>query len=362
VDSCTTVPSSIEAVTPQWLSAVLSRSGTPVRVSSLSTENSSAGTSVRARLLLTYSSQPVGSVSPPTLFAKSAPTLVTRVANGLTRTAPAEAGFYGTLRPLLQLEAPHGYYGASDPRSFRAIHLLEDLDRTRAATFCTPVTAISREQAELIVEQLALLHGQAASLGFVHRRPRWLRTYPRWWRDAGAVSNIRRYHLRGQLAADNEEITPPRLRGRGESLWRSFTQSVAAHKSLHPTLIHSDPHLGNWFITGGGAMGLCDWQCISIGHWSRDLAYTLASALTIEQRRSWERDLIASYLQRLEAAGGNALAFTATWDLYRKQLVAALLMWTPTHSPPPMFPAMQPKSTSTEMLRRILTAVDDLDG
>jgi aminoglycoside phosphotransferase (APT) family kinase protein len=41
-------------------------------------------------------------------------------------------------------------------------------------------------------------------------------------------------------------------------------------------------HLGNWHFTGGGAMGLCDWQCISVGHWSRDLAYALASTLTVD--------------------------------------------------------------------------------
>lgn len=135
---------------------------------------------------------------------------------------------------------------------------------------------------------------------------------------------------------------------------------MAARESLPPTLIHGDPHLGNWFITGDGAMGLCDWQCISVGHWSRDLAYALAMALTVEQRRSWEAELINTYLQRLDAAGVNAPPF-AVWDLYRSQFVAALLMWTPTHNPPPMFPAMQPKSTSTEVLRRILTAIDDLD-
>jgi aminoglycoside phosphotransferase (APT) family kinase protein len=77
-------------------------------------------------------------------------------------------------------------------------------------------------------------------------------------------------------------------------------------------------HLGNWYFMGGGAMGLCDWQCISVGHWSRDLAYALASTLTVERRRSWERELIALYLQRLAEACGAVLDFPTTWDLYRR--------------------------------------------
>ena len=77
----------------------------------------------------------------PTLFLpKSAATLVTRIGNGLSGTAPAEAGFYNELRPLFEIEAPFGYYSAAQPGSWRAVHLLEDLVRTRGATFCEPTT------------------------------------------------------------------------------------------------------------------------------------------------------------------------------------------------------------------------------
>jgi aminoglycoside phosphotransferase (APT) family kinase protein len=192
------------------------------------------------------------------------------------------------------------------------------------------------------------------------RRPAWLRSYPEWWQAASSATYIRRYHHRGQASADDEEITPLRLRGRSTTIWQKFVASIDAHRDLPRTLIHGDVHLGNWYRTGSGAMGLCDWQCISVGHWSRDLAYALTSALSIEQRRGWERELIALYLQRLAEAGGDVLDFATTWDLYRQQTLGALVMWTPTHQPPRFLPAMQPKSMTSEMLCRILTAVDDL--
>lgn len=356
------VPGRIEHVTPAWLNRVLRPTLGGARVESLSVERHSSGTSVRARIRLRYSATSDTTMLPATIFVKSAPTFVTRIGNGLTGTAPAEAGFYNELRPLFQIEAPHGYYSAAQHRSYRAIHLLEDLVATRAATFCVPTTAISRQQADDIVEQLAQLHARGAKLELVDgRRPPWLRSYPQWWQATGAISMIRRYHLRGQRRADEMGLTPHRLVGRGEQLWRSFEASVDAHNRLPRTLIHGDTHLGNWYITGTGRMGLCDWQCISAGHWSRDLSYALASALSVEQRRDWEDALIERYLDRLGSAGGEAPPRAQAWELYRQQLPGALAMWTTTLYPPKFLPAMQPTQTSVEMLRRILTAIDDHD-
>jgi aminoglycoside phosphotransferase (APT) family kinase protein len=351
----------MEDATEEWLTAVLCNAHPAARVTAVSFEEGSPGTSVRGRLHLQYTVSEAR--LPPTLFAKSTPTLVTRIANGITGTARAEAGFYQMLRPQLNLEAPTGYHCAADSRSFRTIHLLEDLVATRDATFCVPTTSISRGQAEQIVGELATLHGSATKLDLGRDpRPPWLRTYPEWWQEASSATYIRRYHQRGQAIADREEITPPRLRGKSSALWDRLVSSVDAHLRLPRTLIHGDVHLGNWYMTGDGSMGLCDWQCVSLGHWSRDLAYALTSTLTIDQRRAWERELINLYLERLAAAGGEALPFPATWDLYRQQTLGALVMWTPTHNPPRFLPAMQPKSMTTEMLHRILTTIDDLES
>ncbi|MDR3658999.1 MAG: phosphotransferase [Mycobacterium sp.] len=357
------VPGRVEHITPAWLNRVMRPTLGAVRILSSSVERHSAGTSVRARIRLRYSESSAAEQLPATIFVKSAATLVTRIGNGLSGTAPAEAGFYNELRPLCDLEAPFGYYSAAQPGSYRAVHLLEDLVATRGATFCEPTTKISREQADQVVEQLALLHGRGAKLELADgQRPPWLRTYPQWWQATGSFSMIRRYHLRGQRRADELGLTPRRLVGRGDHLWHSFEASVDTHRRLPRTLIHGDTHLGNWYITGAGRMGLCDWQCVSAGHWSRDLSYALSSALTVEQRREWEDELIDGYLARLADAGGDAPKRAEALQLYRRQLPGALAMWTTTLYPPKFLPAMQPAATSAEMLRRILTAIDDHDG
>jgi len=359
--TATDVPAHIRHITPTWLTVALQATLPGTVVASVSADGDSSGTSVRARLHLHYRTPGVD--QPATLFAKSTPTLVTRIANGLTKTAPTEAGFYRHLRPQLTLEAPRGYYNAFDERSWRSIQIIEDLVATKGATFCAPDRSVSREDAEQIVRQLATLHGQGLPLPEVcAERPRWLSTYPEWWQNALQVVGVKRSHLRGVAAAVDKGVLPAELRGRGPDLWSAFLRSVEAHRDLPATLIHGDVHLGNWYITDEGVMGLCDWQCVSVGHWSRDLAYALSSTLEIEQRRSWEQYLIRAYLDQLHQNGFTRIDFAYAWQLYRHQLLGALVMWTPTYRPPPLMPDVQPVAVTEEMLRRIGTAIVDLES
>jgi aminoglycoside phosphotransferase (APT) family kinase protein len=355
------VPAGLQEITPNWLSRVLQPVFPGVEVSALSINGTSAGTSVRGRLHLQYRTQLTA--APPTLFAKTTPSFVTRIANGITGTSVTEAGFYRHLRPQLSVEAPIGYHCATDERSGRSIQLIEDLVRSKEATFCSPARTLSLGEAQQLVGELASLHSAGASLPeVVDRRPRYLRSYGQWWSRALAIGGVKRGHLQGVWAAVNNGVAAPELRGRGNELWDAFTRSVDVHQELMPTLLHGDAHLGNWYVTGDGKMGLCDWQCVAVGHWSRDLAYALASALEVNQRRAWERELVTRYLDESTARGMPATQFDRAWQLYRSQMLGALVMWTATYRPPVWFPQMQPTDITEEMLRRITTAVIDLDS
>jgi hypothetical protein len=297
------------------------------------------------------------------MFAKSTPTFTTRIANGLTGTAPTEAGFYRQLRPALDLEAPIGFHSAFDSKSWRSVQIIEDLVATKGATFGSPSQAITFNQATQVVRQLAKLHAGGSRLPEVADcRPEWSHTYPNWWRRSLDVVNVKRSHLRAVSDAVGSGVLPAKLQGRGHDLWNQFLRSIQAHKNLAHTLIHGDAHLGNWYTTADGNMGLCDWQCVSVGHWSRDLAHAPASVLDVEQRRAWERDLINTYVDLLGQSGGTTVKFEVAWRLYRVQLLGALMMWTPTYRPPRLMPEMQPLAVTEEMLRRIGAANVDLDA
>jgi hypothetical protein len=68
------------------------------------------------------------------------------------------------------------------------------------------------------------------------------------------------------------------------------------------------------------------------------------------------------YLEGLQGEGGPRIDFNEAWLAYRRQLMSALTWWTVTLTPPEGLPDMQPRDTSLEFIRRITTAIDDLDS
>lgn len=159
-----------------------------------------------------------------------------------------------------------------------------------------------------------------------------------------------------------KSVIPSRLFKKAEQIWPATLLSVKHHDALPATLIHSDVHLKNWYITGDNKMGLCDWQCICVGHWARDLAYVISTSLAIEDRRNWEKDLIQFYLAELAKFGGPIEKFDTAWKYYKQNLFGALAWWTPVLCPNPDVPDMQPPATCLEFINRITTAIDDTDA
>jgi hypothetical protein len=63
------------------------------------------------------------------------------------------------------------------------------------------------------------------------------------------------------------------------------------------------------------------------GNWAFDVSYTIATSLTVADRRDWERELLAFYLEKLAAAGGTAPDFDAAWLSYRQQMYWSYFGW-----------------------------------
>jgi hypothetical protein len=96
--------------------------------------------------------------------------------------------------------------------------------------------------------------------------------------------------------------------------------------------------------------------------WALDVSYALSSALTVDDRRAWERELIELYVDRLFAAGGPALSFDEAWLAYRQQVFHGLAFWLYTIGAGRLQPAMQPDEVSLANLERMTNMIDDLDS
>lgn len=357
---CTTpgdFPWRAEALSPAWLTPVLCRDDADAAVNAVHVEDASAGSSVRKRVQVTYNAAGQRAGLATKFFAKTTPSILTRLTSG--PSANQEAKFFSLVRPQVALETPVHVVSVNDRISGRSLHLFEDLVDTEAAVFCDYKTDFSRAEIDAAFDLLATLHGKFYADQALADALSWVPAYETFF-DALARTGNRAGH--DQAMREAQAVIPAAILAAKDELWPAAIAALDDHAEAPRTLIHSDVHPGNWYLTGDGKPGLCDWQCIAQGHWARDVAYAMSAMLDVAQRRAWERDVLRQYLVRLREHGGPAIAFDDAWTLYRRQLPLALLMWTPTLCHPPTMPDMQPPDVSLEMIRRITTAIDDLGG
>ena len=358
VTSRNELPSKYENITPEWLSAILCGSVPGAAVVAYQLDEDDPGTSNRRRIFIDYNHEGKDAGLPTSIFCKATMGFVNRIALGLTRGIHNEVMFFNEMRPNLNIETPRSLFASYNPRTLNSFIALEDMGST--VEFCQPSTYIDRPKAESLVGVLARLHGhyyQNAELETIRSE---IKTWQKYFYDNARTLSLEKYTDKGFGAA--ESVIPPGLFARRKEIWGATIESVDLHKSLPNTFIHSDVHIKNWYLASDNAMGLTDWQCCCIGHWSRDFSYALSTCLTIEDRRAWEKDLLKCYLQVFHEVSGQKVEFEDAWKYYRQQLFTALAWWTITFTPPWYMPDMQPADVSTELIRRISTAIDDLDA
>ena len=162
------------------------------------------------------------------------------------------------------------------------------------------------------------------------------RLHAQFWRSPrfnGDLSFLQT-HTEGELARFMHDLVPigiqqeidtenfkremvQRLRTTGDEL-RGFVARLHQHQQTLPhTLLHGDSHLGNTYLLPDGRGGLLDWQLAVRGHHMHDVNYLITTALSIGDRRTHERDLLASYLDRLQSYGAKDVpGFDETWVEY----------------------------------------------
>ncbi len=353
------VPSTYEAITVEWLTDILCRDLPDARVKGLRLDARDDGSSNRRRIFVDYNEAGKAAGLPDRLFCKAAEGLENRIVLGVSGTALAEANFYNLVRNRLDIEAPRAVYAGFDPETFAYIIVMPDM--AGEVHFCDERTRLDWKGATALVTTLARLHGRFFESPELGTRALPFRHWPIWWRDMmTGAPDFPDFCDRGFV--DAQSVIPNRLFARRADIWPATEKSVARHLHLPRSLIHSDVHFKNWYRTDKGDLGLSDWQLTTIGHWSRDYAFATTTALTVEQRRDWGEELLRFYLDQLAACGGERPGYDDALTNVRQQLFSALAFWTITLRPTGDMPAMQPEHTTYEFIKRMATAIDDLDS
>jgi hypothetical protein len=353
------VPSSPEQVSAEWLTAVLCSGRPGVRVTSVTADGVVHGTTTRGALELTYNSPEAAAHLPTRVFVKCTSQLAQRIMLGLGGLIDGEPAFYTQVRPLLRVEAPVGYFGAVESRSWRSVVVTEDVSRTRGARFWHPSSKVTRADIDDLLVNMANWH---AALWESPRLAawRWLKTPAEQMGVIDALIGLADRTGAGLRRA--RDVIPPAIRRRHGDFHAALRTSMRLASRGPATYLHGDMHVANTYRTGDHAMGICDWQVGLRGSWAHDFAYLLATALEVEDRRCWERELLEGYLARLETAGGPALNPQDAWRSYRQATFYPYFAWLYTLGRSRLQPSFQPPQTCLTLIERIATAIDDLDS
>lgn len=353
------VPSSAEALTTEWLTAVLCSQTNGARVVDVRVAPGDNGTSARRAIEVGYNEAGTAAGLPTRLFSKSTATLGSRMLLGVTGIAQGESVFYNHARPDLNLRSPHAHYSGYDPKSHSSLVILDDLS-ARGWTFPDPMTnTVRRNDAEDMVSELATYHSTFWNSRRFSTDLALLRPAYEWQETLNRKVGFERRTLTGLDRA--KDVVGDALYAQRDMLYPAFMRSLALHRAAPPTLLHQDLHLGNWLRDANGRMGLYDWQCVAKGNWALDYSYAMGGSLTTADRREWQEDLLRLYLEYLKHYGVSPVpSFDEAWLAYRQQPMHALAFALFTYGGSRFEPELQPKDYTLAAIQRIAQHVTDL--
>ena len=350
------VPFTFEDISAEWLTTVICGKHPGAKVLSHRLDSPDEGTTNRRRIFISYNAAGKQAELPESVFCKASQGLANRILLGISRAIEGEVNFFNHVRHQLDIEAPVSYHARYND-ALNSIVMMRELPHD--TTFCTHTTEITQARAEDQMRILAAMHGKFLEHPELEKS---LTIFPYWWETVNRLNFPQFAAACDQGFGIAEEVIPPRFFARRKEIWPLTQESAERHRKLPHTFCHGDDHLRNWYFTADGRMGLNDWQVVCRGHWSRDLIYGITTSLTVEQRRQWLDELLRYYHDQLQEAAGRRINFDGALDECRRQLFTALMFWTITLNPTSDMPDMQPRAPTLEFIRRIATAIDDLDA
>ena len=315
-----TVPRSWDDITPEWMSSALAAHHPGALVEAVTVVLRDDGTNRRARLGLAYSA---GS-GPATVFAKAvdpAHADLVELTSGLFHEPRLFAS-----KVTLPLDHPKVYAAIINEEARDFLMIMEDVV-ARGADPRDSTRPLSIEQAANGVRSLARMHSR-----FWGDR---VRSDPALtWLEPFVAFEGMQYapiHIAHERLGDS---VPPEIPAIGNTelfvdIWARYIRTLT---TTAPTLLHGDPHIGNTYVLPDDEVGFLDWQMARRGNWSLDLGYFLQGALTIEDRRHGERDLLAEYCGALELPADEMPSADEVWLRYRASVAHGLAIWMATLS------------------------------
>ncbi|WP_280311024.1 phosphotransferase [Nocardia abscessus] len=341
------IPTDVGHLTPEWLTAVLHAHGHEAVVASVSAVPVGSGQMAGSyRITLDYRSP---TVLPATMIAKLAtgPDDHRRFGSGAFRN---EVRFYRELAGTFRVPVPRCHAAVISASGSEFVLLLDDL---APAVQGDQIAGCRIEEARAVAVAAAGLHA-----------PRWCDDTLLTTAGLALPTNEDRELMESVLTPMALAFTE-RFDARLTDLQRKAVEWLVACAGewlvaplRHFALIHGDLRIDNVMFSPEGAVTIIDWQTITVGQPLRDIAFLLATSLSIEDRRAGERRIIEDYHRALVDYGVTGYTAEQCRRDYVSSLIQAPLIVVfgcgaaqPTDRGDAMF---------LTMLDRSATAIDDL--
>jgi hypothetical protein len=315
------IPSDWHDVTPEWMTAAIGGRHPAAHVSDVALITIDNGTNRRARFGLRYDA---GS-GPDVVFAK---------AEGQYREVHAqngnmfnEAELFASGVPL-PVDHPLPYKVIIDRPALDYVIVMEDVTR-RGADPRDATRPMTLDQVANGLRGLARLHSEY--WGFsetTHPNLAWAQTFEAT--DGYGAPLVR--SVPTGLARATGHVPDDVMALDAETMVSYLARFLRSLTRGPVTLLHADPHIGNTYVLPDNDVGFLDWQVARRGNWSHDVGYFVVSALTVDDRRRSEADLVEEYRKALEVPSDARPTPEDAWLRYRASAAYGLPVWLATMS------------------------------
>lgn len=306
------LPTRVEQIDAGWMTRALAITSPGLVVETCRIIDVIPGTSTKIRVALDYAPGASSAEMPRSLIVKGGFDTHSR---NLGPMYLNEIRFYRDVAPYVTLTCPKAYFTATDTSSHQSVVIMEDL-ALRGVSFLDPLVPQEYQSVAWRLRSLARYHAETWNAREFEPGERW-----DW--------------VRNRFSAFSMEYSSRYLE---PEVWRQYMASprgAAVSVSLHDRdwmahalrrlgeieaaadtcLIHGDTHLGNLYVEADQRPGFLDMQ-VTRSHWALEVAYHIASAIDISNRRRWEGALLEVYLSALRVHGIAAPAFDHAWKDY----------------------------------------------
>lgn len=254
-----------------------------------------------------------------------------------------EACFYRDLASRTGLRTLRSLF--ADP--VEGVVITEDVV-VQGATFLDALSPYTPDQTAQSLEELAKLHASTWSRPELAELPFLASRLESYTQRRGLTE------IEGNFAGPIGAGVPEPVRD-GKRLYETYQALAPLVEAADPwSVIHGDAHVGNVYLDGERRPSFVDWQLVQRGPWYLDVGYHIASAITVEDRRRSEDDLLRHYLDHLAAGGVDVPSWDEARRGARRGMVHGFYLWAITLKVDP--------AITTELLTRLGAAVDDHDA